>query len=120
MTVALGTLAPKDIANGAAMLTFVRTVAGAVATSLMLTTWEDTAVDVRANLVSTLHPDALGAIGGGPNAQLILERLVQNQAVMIATNHMFLICAVCMALAAGGVWLTPKIQPRKGVGGGGH
>jgi MFS transporter, DHA2 family, multidrug resistance protein len=120
MTVALGTLAPKDIPNGAAMLTFVRTVAGAVATSLMLTTWEDAAVSARANLVGGLHPQALGPVAAGANATPILERLVQNQAVMIATNHMFMICAVAMALAAAGVWLTPKIQPRRGVGGGGH
>ena len=120
MTVALGTIPMKDLANGAAMITFVRTVAGAVATSLMTTTWDDAAVDVRSNLAGSVHTEALTTAGVAPDMVVpLLDRLVQSQAVMIATNHIFLIIAVCMALSAAGIWLAPKPQNR-GAAPGGH
>lgn len=118
MIVALGTLPMKDLANGAAMITFVRTVAGAVMTSIMTTSWDDTATSVRANLVGDLHPEALGPAATGQSA-LILDRLVQSQAVMIATNHIFFLVAIAMAVSAVGIWLAPK-PARVSAGGGGH
>jgi DHA2 family multidrug resistance protein len=121
MTVALGTIPMKDLANGAAMITFVRTVAGAVATSLMTTTWEDSAISARSNLVGGgLHPEALTSAGvAADRATGLLDRLVQSQSVMIATNHIFFIIAIAMALSAIAIWFAPKPQ-RIGGGGGGH
>jgi MFS transporter, DHA2 family, multidrug resistance protein len=121
MTVALGTIPMKDIANGAAMITFVRTVAGAVAASLMTTTWADSAIQARAHLTNELHPEALAGSGIPPERLgPLLDRMVDSQAVMIATNHVFLIIAVCMGISAGAIWLAPKPQRRGGGGGGGH
>ena len=120
MTVALGTIPMKDIANGAAMITFVRTVAGAVAASLMTTAWSDSAISARSNLVGDLHPDALSSAGVAPSMVTpLLDRLVESQAVMVATNHIFFIIAICMGVSAAGIWLAPKPQ-RRGGGGGGH
>lgn len=118
MTVALGTIPPRDIANGAAMITFVRTVAGAIAATIMATYWEDQAEVVRVGMVGAIQPEQLGAAGQNP---FFLDRLVQSQAVMVATNHIFLVVAVGMLLSAVGIWLAPR--PRRGgrpAGGGGH
>lgn len=39
-----------------------------------------------------------------------IDHLVQTQAVMIATNHIFLISAGIFVVGAMVVWLTPKPQ----------
>lgn len=121
MTVALGTIPMKDLANGAAMITFVRTVAGAVATSLMATSWEDSAISARSNLVGGgLHMQALPGAAAMPDHGLsLMERLVQSQAVMIATNHIFFLVAIAMGISAVAIWFAPKPQ-RIEVDTGGH
>ena len=116
MTVALGSLAPKDLANGAAMITFVRTMAGAISASLMASYWEHATIVSRVDLVGNIHPEALGR-NVSPS---LLSNLVQGQAVMLATNHMFFIVAISMAFAAAGIWLAPKPQAMGSMGGGGH
>ncbi|MDB5440703.1 MAG: emrB [Caulobacteraceae bacterium] len=118
MTVALGTIPPKDIANGAAMITFVRTVAGAVAASIMATYWEDQAEVVRGGLVGAVRPEFLGPAGQNT---FVVDRMVQSQAVMVATNHVFLVVAVGLLISAGAIWLAPKPTGRgRPAGGGGH
>ena len=116
MTVALGTLAIRDLANGAAMITFIRTMAGAISASIMTSYWEHSAIVARVGLVGDLHPQALGPRASKP----ILEAMVQNQAVMLSTNHMFFFVAISMALAGVAVWMAPKPQTRGQMGGGGH
>ena len=37
-----------------------------------------------------------------------LDGLVQSQAIMLATNHMFLLLGAVVALTAIGVWLMPR------------
>ena len=114
MTVALGTLAMKDMANGAAMITFVRTIAGAISASIMIAAWEHSAPVARVGLVGHLHPEALGA---APPAALV-DRLLESQAVMLSTNHMFFVVALTMGLAAMAIWFAPKPQNRGRMGGG--
>ncbi len=116
MTVALGTLAVKDLANGAAMITFVRTMAGAISASIMISYWDHWAVVSRVSLVGSINP---AAFGPKPSPAMI-EYLVQNQAVMLATNHMFFVVAIAIGFAAFFIWLTPKPLSRGQMGGGGH
>jgi hypothetical protein len=37
-----------------------------------------------------------------------LDRLVQDQSIMLATNHMFLLLGAVVGLTAIGIWLMPK------------
>jgi DHA2 family multidrug resistance protein len=37
-----------------------------------------------------------------------LDQSVQSQAVMIATNHLFLIVGLVVAATAVGIWLMPR------------
>ena len=116
MTVALGTLAVKDLANGAAMVTFVRTMAGAISASIMTSYWEHAAIIARVGLVGDLHPQALG-----PHVSpAVVEYLVQSQAVMLSTNHMFMVTAIAIGFAAFAIWFAPKPANRGQMGGGGH
>jgi DHA2 family multidrug resistance protein len=53
----------------------------------------------------------LSQLGGShhmASALAKLDRMVQSQSVMVATNHVFLYLGVILAFVALGVWLIPK------------
>jgi DHA2 family multidrug resistance protein len=118
MTVAMAAVKPNEIASAAGLLSFVRTVSGAFATSLTTTAWDDGAKSAHSQLSSRLN-DAEGTItqmtasGLSPDQALRqLEGLVQSQAVMLATNHVFMVAGVVMAVSAGAIWFAPKPKGR--------
>ena len=112
-SLALATLNPKDLAGGAGILSFTRTMAAAFATSLATTTWSNDARTGRVHLLNQL--DSAAAVqqlahSGLTQGQALrqFEAMVQGQAVMLATDKLFLTLAVLMALAACSIWLTAK------------
>ncbi|HUO21645.1 MAG TPA: DHA2 family efflux MFS transporter permease subunit [Caulobacteraceae bacterium] len=116
MSVAMGTLKPSEIASGAGLLNFVRTTSGAFATSITTTAWDDHATTVRQTLVDRLH-GADQLLGGMTQAGLslaqstsLLDNIVQSQAVMISTNHIFIVVAALMVVSASAIWFAPKPQ----------
>jgi DHA2 family multidrug resistance protein len=113
-TVALGAVDPAETADASGLLNFLRTIAGAVATSIVSTVWEHNAASNHADLAATM-PRAQATVDGltGPamNADAALATvndMVGGQAVMLATNQLFLACAVVFAIAAALVWITPR------------
>ncbi len=126
MGLALGSVQPMETASAAGLISFARTLAGAFGTSIVTTTWENSSTRVRADLVGRLNDapqflNSAGANGFSPGAALRqLDGVVQNQAVMVATNHMFQAIAGVMFFAAAVVWLAPKpnrAAPPPGAGG---
>ncbi|MBS0335091.1 MAG: DHA2 family efflux MFS transporter permease subunit [Proteobacteria bacterium] len=113
-TVALGAVDPEETADASGLLNFLRTVAGAVATSIVSTAWESNAARNHADLVAAMpHAQATvdsltGPLMDGPAALDTLNGVVGGQAVMQATNQLFLACAVVFAIAAALVWITPR------------
>jgi DHA2 family multidrug resistance protein len=105
---------PAQTASAAGLVNFIRTMSGAFGTALVTTVWDQTATNVRVNLAGTLHQpqDTLGALqahGLSPGqAVQSLSDLVQSQAVMVATNQVFLALAAILAAVALGIWLSPK------------
>ncbi len=105
----------------------MRTTAGAFATSLTTTAWTNSATVSRTAFVGRLN-DADGVItgiqatGASHNQALgMLDSMVQSQAVMLSTNHVFLAISVLMVVSVGAIWLAPKPTPGSmGGGGGGH
>jgi DHA2 family multidrug resistance protein len=127
MTVAMGAVKPWEIASAAGLLSFVRTVAGAFATSITTTAWDDGGKEIHAVYAERLNnPDqVLGnmSAGGGlsPEQALTqLNNLVQSQAVMTATNHIFMVTGVVMVISVGAIWLAPRPKGPAPAGGGGH
>lgn len=120
----LSSVRPEETASAAGLSNFLRTCAGAFATSLMTTAWENTATEKRGLLVGHLNDvpgavDVMTARGLTPEqATGQIDHLVQNQAVMLATNHLFLISAVLFLFAASIVWLAPKPRGPVALGGG--
>jgi DHA2 family multidrug resistance protein len=128
MSLAMVTLAPSELAGGAGLLNFVRTTAGAFATSLTTTAWTNSADVARTAFAGRLN-NADAVVGqlqssglGHTQALGMLENLVQSQAVMLSTNHVFLGISVLMVVSVGAIWLAPKPAPgaMTGGGAGGH
>jgi len=123
-SLALSSVLPQETAAAAGLQNFLRTTAGAFATSIMTTAWENTANAKRGMLAGVLPDpqrtlDTLTALGMTPDQALRqLEGLVQVQAVMLSTNRMFLASAAVFAIAATLVWLAPKTKPVEGAMGG--
>jgi DHA2 family multidrug resistance protein len=61
------------------------------------------------------------ASGMTPAASLYsFDNMVQNQSVMLATNHLFLIVGSIVAVTAVGIWLMPKPSGSLRVASAGH
>ena len=128
MSLAMATLSPSELAGGAGLLNFVRTTAGAFATSLTTTAWTNSATVGRTAFVGRLN-NAQGVIDnvqatGASHGQALgmLDNLIQSQAVMLATNHVFLGISLLMVVSVGAIWLSPKPKPGSmgGSGAGAH
>jgi DHA2 family multidrug resistance protein len=128
MSLAMATLAPSELAGGAGLLNFVRTTAGAFATSLTTTAWTNSATVARTAFVGRLN-DAQGVVDnvqatGASHGQALgmLDNLIQSQAVMLSTNHVFMGISLLMVISVGAIWLAPKPAPGSmgGSGAGAH
>ena len=126
MSLAMASLLPHELAGGAGLLNFVRTTAGAFATSLTTTAWNNSTTVGRTAFVGRLN-NADGVINqmqaaGMSHGQALgnLENMVESQAVMLATNHVFLAIAALMAVSVVAIWLGPKPVGLVRAGAGGH
>lgn len=118
-TLALGSVKPEETASAAGVMAFLRTMAGAIATSISTTAWDDSARASRSELVSKLNTNdtvnALTAQGFSlDQARGVIAQLVDKEAFALATSHIFLISAGVFVAAAMIIWLTPR--PKRAVG----
>jgi DHA2 family multidrug resistance protein len=111
---ALGAVEESEMASAAGLMNFLRTLSGAVATSIVQTAWE--------NHTAVMHAELSGLVdANGETAQtlahagvsadyvrLFLDHLTQGQAVMLATNEVMGFIAVSFAFGALFIWLAPR------------
>ncbi|HEY5721737.1 MAG TPA: DHA2 family efflux MFS transporter permease subunit [Allosphingosinicella sp.] len=111
---AMASVEPEEQANAAGLSNFMRTLAGAFATSLIQSRWSDA---TRANNTEIANAmphgqqaiDAMTAQGvPAESAPAMLSMLVEGQSVMLATLNMFGLIAVSLGVAAAIIWLVPK------------
>jgi DHA2 family multidrug resistance protein len=126
MSLAMGSVKPEETASASGLINFLRTMSGAFATAIITYAWHDSATHQRANLVGTLN-GAQSVLkkfrSTGLSAQQALQSLdnmVQTQAVMLATNHVFQVVGAILLLTAAGIWLMPKPSGPLALGPGGH
>jgi DHA2 family multidrug resistance protein len=111
---ALSSVKPDEVASAAGLSNFLRTTSAAFATSIVTTLWDNNTTRDHAVLAGRLNsPEATTAtlqVGGMTPAQALaqVDQLTQSQAVMLATDHMFLITSVVFVVAAAAVWFSPK------------
>ena len=114
-TLALSAVEPEETASAAGVMSFLRTMAGAIGTSISSTMWYDNASIARSEMAGRLNTtsttDALEAQGWSlDQIRGAVVQLVDQQAMALATNHVFLISAMVFAAAAAVVWLAPSPQ----------
>lgn len=111
---AIATVNADEQANAAGMSNFLRTLAGAFATSLVQTGWSNATRENQTELAGAMHQgqatlDGMMAGGSSPEtATAMLTGIVEGQSVMLATLNMFGLIAMCFAVAATLIWLAPR------------
>ena len=111
-TLTLGSVRPEETASAAGLQNFLRTLAVAISTSLVLTSWGDGQRVAHNELVSALDPGAGATLAnsGLSAAQTpqMLADLVEQQATVISMNHVFFAAALILFLAGALVWFAPR------------
>jgi DHA2 family multidrug resistance protein len=111
---ALSSVNADETASAAGLLSFMRTTSGAFAASIVTTAWENDTErnhDLLSGLIDPLHEAsrALRAAGfGTEQIRQMIDRLVQSESIMLATNHIFFYAACSFVAAATAIWLAPK------------
>lgn len=100
---AISSVDPKEIASASGLLSFSRTLSGAISISFVTTAWENKTTLMHANLAELVSSSTYRHI---PPA--LINSIVQVQSVMLATNLMFMIIAATCIFAASAIWLAPK------------
>ena len=110
---AISSVDEKEMDSAAGLMNFLRTISGAFATSLTTTAWEYYTKYSRAEL--SVMPNLIGGAGtmqerGMPPelARNLIDRLVESQSVMLATNRVLFVLACVMIFSALTIWIAPK------------
>jgi DHA2 family multidrug resistance protein len=110
----LGSVEEDETASAAGLQNFLRTMSGAVTTSIVTTLWDDKATEAHAELAGLADRSGetvrtMTQSGMSHDAAIAqLNNMVQGQSVMIATNQLMFLVALAFALAASVIWLAPK------------
>jgi MFS transporter, DHA2 family, multidrug resistance protein len=126
VTITLSGLTPDRIPAASGLSNFLRITAGAMGTSIATTVWENRAILHHAQLVESVNNSStatgsimsgLGSNGFSPDQVLgQINRLVDQQAFMLAANDLFYGSAVLFIMLIPLVWLA---RPQKGGAGAG-
>lgn len=113
-SLALSSVPPDKVVSAAGLLSFTRTLAGAIGTAIATTMWDDETERVRAALAPQLNGGeqtmaTLRSLGATTEqARAVLDRLVEAQAATIGATHVYMIAATVFLVAAAMVWLAPR------------
>ena len=121
MSLTLSDIPPHLLASAAGLSNFIRILGGSFGTSLSITLWDRRAAyhhELLAERVTEYSPvtnDSITNLGGLEQSissgYAILERSMQQQAVMLATNDIFWISGLLFAVLMMMVWFArPKPQ----------
>jgi DHA2 family multidrug resistance protein len=114
MSFAMSSVPAKDTASAAGLLSFMRTVSGAVGTALAASWWDDASRVSRDQLAGSLNgaQDALAKLQASGlsegQARSVIERMVDAQAATLGVNHVFWIGAGILFIAAWLPWFAPR------------
>lgn len=124
-TLTLGAVEPRETASAAGLQNFLRTMAVAIATSLILTSWGNAQRVATTDLAGKLNPAdtqaTLAGAGFSPEqSRQVIANLVDREAIAVAVDHIFLVTVAALMLAFVVVILSPKPRSIVGAGAGGH
>jgi DHA2 family multidrug resistance protein len=126
----LFSLAPHEMAAGTSLQSFSRIVSASFGTSIMTTAWTDLGAVHRADLIPHItpyNPQTVAALdvlakAGMTHGQAVtaIDSMLDRQAVLLATDHVFWYCGVIFFAVTMLTWLLPKTKNPAGGGAGGH
>lgn len=111
---AIASVEEREMDSGAGLMNFLRTLSGAFATSLVTTVWSNKITYNHAELVGLADSDQsvramLKSAGVTTDAtDQVIDYLITNQGVMLATNQLMWSIGVAFIIAASVIWLAPK------------
>jgi DHA2 family multidrug resistance protein len=111
---AMASVAPEEQANAAGLSNFMRTLAGAFATSLVQTGWSNAMRADNTEIAGAMKygEQTIGEMvsHGLPREQAVagLDMMVQGQSLMLATLHMFAVLALVFVFSALLIWIAPR------------
>jgi DHA2 family multidrug resistance protein len=121
LQLSLSSVPPKELPSAAGLQNFLRIMAIAVSTSVVMTYWNDQARVVGSDLAGKLNPDTpAGTVGGFSveQSRVLMAQLIDREALTIATDKIFLLAGLLMWVIAVFVWLAPKPKLSGPVSGG--
>jgi MFS transporter, DHA2 family, multidrug resistance protein len=119
MTISMIMIPAPQIASAAGLLSFVRTVCGAIGTAGASAWWDHATRTSRVELASHLNgaDQAMTTMQSAgmsvEQSRAMLERLVEQQAATIGVNQVFYFAAAILFGSAAIIWIAPR--PPKGV-----
>jgi len=110
---AMGSVNEEETASAAGLMNFVRTISGAIATSLVTTSWQNRSIIAHAKLADVVDPTGQVAsmLPPGSNGQMVremLNNLVTRESLMLATNGLMMMIAAVFIIASVSIVLAPK------------
>ncbi|PNS07713.1 DHA2 family efflux MFS transporter permease subunit [Solilutibacter silvestris] len=130
LQILLSDLAPHEIAAGSGLSTFLRTLGGSFAASLVTYAWSQRTAVHHAQLtehIDATSPSTLATVAqyGGGNPQtgaFVLDRLITQQAMQIGFNEIFYLLGFLFLSVILFVWMArPPFAAKMGApAGGGH
>ena len=111
---ALSSVKPEETTSAAGLMSFVRTLCGAIGTAMATTAWDNASRTTRAELVPSLNGagSAIAALESHgmshEQARAALDRIVEAQAGTVGATHVFLYAFAVFMIAAAVVWFAPK------------
>ncbi|MCI4589518.1 DHA2 family efflux MFS transporter permease subunit [Sphingobium sp. BYY-5] len=112
-TIALAAVEPEETASAAGVMSFLRTMAGAIGTSIWTTLYQNGGVVARSEIVSKLNSNgssqALQAAGFSMGqVRGTIEQFVVQESNAMAITQIFLLAMVVFVAAAMVIWLAPR------------
>jgi DHA2 family multidrug resistance protein len=123
---ALNSVPPERVVNAAGLMSFMRTLSGAIGTAIASTMWDNASARARGELVPGMNGvgetmAVLQAQGLDPEqARAAVDRMVEVQASTLGAIHVFIVAALVFIAAGAAVWLAPKPKPGAGMPEGAH
>lgn len=110
---AMGSVTEEETASAAGLMNFVRTISGAIATSLVTTAWQDRSIIAHARLTDVVDPTGQVAsmLPPGLSGQMVremLNNLVTRESLMLATNGLMLAIGAVFVIASVAIVLAPR------------
>ena len=110
----LASVQPEETASAAGLSSFMRTLSGAVGTSIATTLWANEAVRDHAELAGLVNPppgmqERFEAMGlSMSQIRGLVDQLVTRESLVLALDHVFQIATGLLLLSAILIWFVPR------------